>query len=219
MEPAFVHAFVDIGPLVAFVGENKLNLRRLSAIRQKGHYRDPEFMARLRELHQEFDLHIEFDGAGKIAVTPENSREVITALLDHRLGSPFSNAIYDVPSTTTIRIGSGLSTDFRRSPQCLTFQCSIVTLQILEFQRRAGISPSSRPTDAAETRVTAWPDSPQLKCAKETGRDYSAASSSPTADVLILRVLMVASAECANSKGCNSRRCGLWNRQYVHKRF
>jgi hypothetical protein len=104
-EAAFRGAFVDVGPLVAFVGDNKLNLRRLSAIRQKGHYRDPQFMARLRELHHEFDLHLEFDAGGRIVVTPENCGEVITALLDHRLASAFSNAVYDVPSTTTVRTG------------------------------------------------------------------------------------------------------------------
>jgi len=104
-EPAFTDAFVDIVPLVTFVGENKLHLRRLSAIRQKGHYRNPGFMQRLRSLHNVYGLNLEFDGEGKIVVTPDTCPEVITALLDHRLSSAFSEAIYDVPSTTRIPLG------------------------------------------------------------------------------------------------------------------
>jgi hypothetical protein len=104
-EEAFAGAFVDMGPLVDFVGNNKLHLRRISAVRQKGHYRNPNFMARLRDRHREFDLHIDFDDYGRIVVTRGNCQDVITALLDHRLASAFSNTIYDVPSTTTVRAG------------------------------------------------------------------------------------------------------------------
>jgi hypothetical protein len=104
-EAEFTNVFVDIGPLVAFVGENKLHLRRLSAIRQKGHYKDAGFMQRLRELHEAYGLHLAFDGDGKVVVSPETCRDVITALLDHRLASAFSESIYDVPSTTPVRLG------------------------------------------------------------------------------------------------------------------
>ena len=104
-EAAFTDAFVDIGPLIAFSGENRLHLRRLSAIRQKGHYRNPGFMQRLRELHNAYGLRLEFDGDGKIVVSAETCRDVITALLDHRLASAFSEVIYDVPSTTPVRLG------------------------------------------------------------------------------------------------------------------
>jgi Domain of unknown function (DUF4868) len=99
----FTDAFVDVAPLANFIGENKLHLRRISAVKQKGHYRDPEFMNRLRAHHRELDLHFDFDEHGKIVVTPETCPEIITALLDHRLNSTFSRAIYDVPST--VRIG------------------------------------------------------------------------------------------------------------------
>ena len=104
VEQAFLDSFADIEPLVAYVGQNKLHLRRLAAVRQKGHYRDLEFMKRLRALHAAYGLNLQFSGDGKIIVTAETCREVITALLDHRLASAFSEAIYDVPSTTTITV-------------------------------------------------------------------------------------------------------------------
>lgn len=101
-EEDFASLFADMAPLISHVGENKIQLRRVSAIRQKGHYRDADFMDRLREHGAEFGLAIQFDGDGKIIVTPETCVEIITALLDHRLSSAFSNQIYDVPSSTLI---------------------------------------------------------------------------------------------------------------------
>ena len=101
-EPEFAAVFVDLAPLVAHVGANKIQLRRVSAIRQKGHYRDPEFMARLRQHHAAYGFAIQFDADGRIVITPETCAEILTALLDHRLASAFSTRIYDVPSATPV---------------------------------------------------------------------------------------------------------------------
>jgi Kiwa KwaB-like protein len=103
-EPEFAGVFVNLGPLIAHIGENKIQLRRASAIRQKGHYRDAEFMTRLREQHAQFGLSIQFDGEGRIIATPETCAEIITALLDHRLASGFSRRVYDVPSATPVAV-------------------------------------------------------------------------------------------------------------------
>jgi hypothetical protein len=86
------------------VGVNKIRLRRMSAVRQKGHYRDAEFMDRLRQHHAEYGFTLQFDEDGKIVVTDETSSQIITALLDHRLASGFSKRIYDVPSTVPVPI-------------------------------------------------------------------------------------------------------------------
>ena len=101
-EADFSGIFVDMQPLIQYVGVNKIQLRRAAAIRQKGHYRDPQFMARLRERHADYGLNIVFDEAGRIQVTPETCVDVITALLDHRLASAFSTLIYDVPSSVEV---------------------------------------------------------------------------------------------------------------------
>ena len=103
----FSDIFVDLGPLVAHVGENKIQLRRVSAIREKGHYKDGEFMTRLREKYAEYGFTIEFDERGRIRATPETCSQIITALLDHRLASGFSERIYDVPSASPVNIGGG----------------------------------------------------------------------------------------------------------------
>ena len=103
-EADFADVFADIDPLVQHVGVNKIRLRRMSAVRQKGHYRDAEFMDRLRQHHAEYGFTLQFDEDGKIVVTDETSSQIITALLDHRLASGFSKRIYDVPSTVPVPI-------------------------------------------------------------------------------------------------------------------
>ena len=103
-EQEFTDVFVDVAPLVEHVGENKIQLRRASAIRAKGHYRDPEFMQRLRDTQVDFGLTIQFDGAGRIVATPETCSQIMTALLDHRLASGFSKLVYDVQNTTPVAV-------------------------------------------------------------------------------------------------------------------
>ena len=103
-EPDFAYGFTDLAPLVQHVGVNKIRLRRMSAIRQKGHYRDAAFMERLRQHHAEYGFTLHFDADGKIVLTAETSSQIITALLDHRLASGFSQHVYDVPSTVPVQV-------------------------------------------------------------------------------------------------------------------
>ncbi|KHS45852.1 Kiwa anti-phage protein KwaB-like domain-containing protein [Novosphingobium subterraneum] len=101
-EPLFAGLFTDLAPLVAFVGTNKIQLRRICAIRQKGHYQDQAFMARLRQHHAEYQLNLVFDANGRIQPTDETCSDIITALLDHRLSSAFSENVYNVPDATQV---------------------------------------------------------------------------------------------------------------------
>ncbi|MBZ7927031.1 DUF4868 domain-containing protein [Ensifer adhaerens] len=103
-EEEFLSAFVDVAPLVEYVGDNKIQLRRACAIRDKGHYRDAEFMQRLRDNQAEYGLVIQFDDDGKIIVTPETCPQIMKALLDHRLKSGFSTLVYDVQDTTPVHV-------------------------------------------------------------------------------------------------------------------
>ncbi len=103
-EQDFADLFVDLTPLVDHVGTNKIQLRRMCSVRQKGHYQNGTFMERVRTHQAEYGLGLQFDAAGKIIVTPETAAQVITALLDHRLESGFSKQIYDVPSATLVAV-------------------------------------------------------------------------------------------------------------------
>lgn len=102
VEQDFSDCFDTVAPLQAFVGENKLHLRRACAIRQKRHYADPDFMNNLRARYAEFKLNINFDRGGKIVPCDQTCRDIFSALLDHRLKSGFSNSIYEVPDVAVV---------------------------------------------------------------------------------------------------------------------
>ena len=104
IEPEFAATFADMAPLVKFVGNNKIHLRRALAIRQKGHYKEAGFMANLQERHTECGLSLEFNEKGQIVPTPETCSDIVTALLDHRLTSRFSERFFDVPSSQEVEV-------------------------------------------------------------------------------------------------------------------
>ena len=101
-ENAFTQIFDDLTPLATYVGHNKIHLRRMCSIRQKGHYKDQGFMANLRQHYATHRLNLEFDSNGLIVCTAATCNDIITALLDHRLASAFSTNVYDVPDATKI---------------------------------------------------------------------------------------------------------------------
>lgn len=104
-EPDFQAIFSELELLAAYVGTNKIQLRRASAIRQKGHYKNPDFMQRLRNECGALELNISFDQHGRIVPTLDSCRDIFQALLDHRLDSRMSKTIYDVEATAPISNG------------------------------------------------------------------------------------------------------------------
>ncbi len=101
-ENEFTQIFTDSAPLTAYVGSNKIHLRRMCSIRQKGHYKDNSFMDKLRQHHAAHQLNLQFDPNGRIVCTAESCGDIITALLDHRLASAFSTNVYDVPDAKKV---------------------------------------------------------------------------------------------------------------------
>ena len=105
-EREFVDVFANLAPLAEFVGNNKNRLRRASAIREKGHYKDTSFIQRLQKYNAECGLTLKFDIQGRIIATPDTCSDIMTALLDHRLLSRFSERFYDVPSSSPVQLES-----------------------------------------------------------------------------------------------------------------
>jgi hypothetical protein len=101
-DQAFRALFSTLDPFVSFVGTNKIHLRRACAIHGKAHYKDKAFMSRLRKDHMKYQLKLEFDSHGRIVPTEATCADIIRALLDHRLLSPFSEQVYDVPDATVV---------------------------------------------------------------------------------------------------------------------
>lgn len=101
-EPEFAAAFTDMAEILAYVGGNKMQLRRAYAIRNKGHYKDQAFMDALRADHAAASLAINFDAAGRIVPCAATCPDIFQALLDHRLRSLFSQKNYDVPNASSV---------------------------------------------------------------------------------------------------------------------
>lgn len=99
-EPEFAALFSDTAELVKYVGTNRMQLRRASEIRRKGHYKDPSFMKALKSQYRQAGLTINFDTRNRIVPCAATCPDIFKALLDHRLMSRFSKLNYDVPSTT-----------------------------------------------------------------------------------------------------------------------
>lgn len=100
----FTAIFAETQTITNYVGSHKIRLRRALAIREKGHYKNQNFMSNLKNNYTAYGLDLQFDNAGKLLVTLETCGDVFTALLDHRLTSPFSQNIYDVQDTAPIVI-------------------------------------------------------------------------------------------------------------------
>lgn len=102
VDPQFLSVFSDVEPLKNFVGQNAMQLRRMTVIQQKALYRTPGFSEKVRAVSNARGWGINFDQDGKISVCENTVRVVIQVLLDHRLLSEVTETIYDVQDAETV---------------------------------------------------------------------------------------------------------------------
>lgn len=100
----FIEVFTDLESVRNYVETSKTQLRRASAIKEKGHYKDSAFLQNLRNKHADYGLEINFDDNGKIIPDEATCPHIFIALLDHRLSSAFSENIYDVQDTAEVQM-------------------------------------------------------------------------------------------------------------------
>lgn len=102
VDPEFLSVFTDVEPLKRYVGQNSMQLRRMTVIQQKALYRTPGFSDRVKLVSETRNWGINFDQDGKISVCKETAKVVIQVLLDHRLLSEVTETIYDVPDAEAV---------------------------------------------------------------------------------------------------------------------
>lgn len=92
---AALNLFTDVRPIRNAVGNNIRLLRKIASVHQRGYYRDPAFMNRLRELNDEekWGLIIVDD---QIVATSENVALILTLLGNDRLASQINAEVFDV---------------------------------------------------------------------------------------------------------------------------
>ncbi len=101
--PSFSGLFSDLSPIVEYVGNNSIQLRRMAVIEDKGIYNRPNFVQTLQRVSNARGWGINFDHANNTIVPcSETVKVIMQVLLDHRLMSEITDNIYDVPDATEI---------------------------------------------------------------------------------------------------------------------
>lgn len=102
LDPHFANVFSSIDPLKAYVGQNAMQLRRVTVIQQKALYLRPDFSQKLNAVNLTRNWGLNFDAAGKLIVCDQTARIILQVLLDHRLLSEITDTIYDVPDAEAV---------------------------------------------------------------------------------------------------------------------
>lgn len=93
--------FVNLDILTNKVGNNQRYLRKVATIKNLGHYRNPVFLQRLREISTEKGWNIQFDEQ-QIVITEESLDTILTVLQNKRLHSELTQEDFDVESTKIV---------------------------------------------------------------------------------------------------------------------
>lgn len=102
IEGEFSGLFSDMTPLLDYVGNNTMHLRRMAVIADRGYYKDAAYMQRLKEVNATEDWKIVYDEHGRIVPCADSAKTIMQVLLNHRLFSQLSLTSFDVPSATQI---------------------------------------------------------------------------------------------------------------------
>lgn len=89
--------FIDIDVLINKVGNNQRYLRKISTIRNLGHYNNPKFLLRMQQLSLKKGWSIQFNN-GQIVCTDETIDDILIILQNKRLHSEFTDEDFDVES-------------------------------------------------------------------------------------------------------------------------
>ncbi len=97
----FSQLFTDIHPLIAYVGTNAIQLRRMARIEERGLYNRAGFLNAVGLVNQRRGWGLNFDGAtGRLIPCPQTAKKIVEVLLDHHLLSEVTDLTYVVPDAT-----------------------------------------------------------------------------------------------------------------------
>lgn len=98
-----IQLFTDIGLLRERVGNNQRYLKKVATIRNLGHYRNPNFLQRLRDLSLVKGWSIVFENE-QMVINEANLDDVLTVLQNKRLHSELTDEDFDVNSAKLLEI-------------------------------------------------------------------------------------------------------------------
>lgn len=96
-----LNIFTNLEVLTEKVGNNMRYLRKVSTIRNLGHYRNPEFLQKMQRLNEARGWSLNFEN-GQIALDDDSLDSVLSILQNKRLRSEFTEEDFDVESTKPV---------------------------------------------------------------------------------------------------------------------
>lgn len=90
-----LNLFVNMEILTTKVGNNQRYLRKIATIKNLGHYRNPQFLLRMREVSGHKNWNIQFEN-GQIVFTDETLDTILSILQNKRLHSEITLEDFDV---------------------------------------------------------------------------------------------------------------------------
>lgn len=90
-----LNLFVNMDILTTRVGNNQRYLRKIATIKNLGHYRNPQFLQRMREVSGNKNWNIQFEN-GQIVFTDETLDTILSILQNKRLHSEITLEDFDV---------------------------------------------------------------------------------------------------------------------------
>lgn len=97
-----LNLFINMDILTNKVGNNQRYLRKVATIRNLGHYRDPQFLLRMKQISIAKGWNITFE-KGQIVFTDETLDDILTILQNKRLHSEFTDEDFDVESAKPLQ--------------------------------------------------------------------------------------------------------------------
>lgn len=101
-EVSQINLFINMEILTQRVGNNQRYLRKISTIRNLGHYRNPTYLRRLKQLSMDKRWNIQFENE-QIVITEESLDDILTLLQNKRLHSELTDEDFDVESVKPLQ--------------------------------------------------------------------------------------------------------------------
>ena len=86
----------DVATFADLIGNNVRWLRKLSQVKKAGYYRDPKYLAGLRDINQKESWGLRYNNDGQIIVNEQNIDDVLRYLNNDRLSSKINSETFVV---------------------------------------------------------------------------------------------------------------------------
>jgi hypothetical protein len=99
----FSSLFIDMQPMIDYIGTNSIQLRRIAEIEKRSLFNTPGFLAAVQAVSTRRGWGLNFEPTtNRLIPCDQTIKTIMNVLLDHRLLSEVTDLIYDVPDATQV---------------------------------------------------------------------------------------------------------------------